>query len=475
MTFKRDVAVVFYHAMHTQRIGPMCLSAVLREAGYRTEAVVGKAGRLVRRLAQIEGHALVCYSAMTGEYRGSLETAREVRARFGGRVTQAIGGVHATLYPETIPLDVFDAICVGEGERAVVPLLERARGCSAQRIDNIVDRVNPLETLRMTPLLSGDELPLPDPELYTQHTDAVLKEYYFIATSRRCPFRCTYCYNHVTAKVFKGLGPYFVQRPVEAVIDEMRLVKDRYGVGRFCIYADLTFLDRSWFDAFIRRYRDEIRLPFKCLAKADQIDDSVAARLAAAGCDLVEIGVETASETRRHDLLNKRITDRHIREAVENLHRHGIRSASTNMLGYPGETYAEALETIRFNRSMGVIQPWFLLFVPFPKTDLGERAIREGRVKPGLLERVIDHNPHDASLLDQEEIRRIEILHKFCYLLYRFPLLEGLVTALSRGPFFSFYRYVYRISYYFIYYRHTRHLSPGEHLSTIYHALVERL
>ena len=144
------------------------------------------------------------------------------------------------------------------------------------------------------------------------------------------------------------------------------------------------------------------------------------------------------------------------------------------MLGYPGETYEEALDTIRFNRSMGVRQPWFLLFVPFPKTDLGERAISEGRVKPGLLERVIDHNPHDASLLEQDEIRRIEILHKFCYLVFRFPWIEGLVRVLSRGPFFLLYRYVYRISYYIIYYRRTRHLTPKEHISTIYHALVER-
>jgi len=173
--------------------------------------------------------------------------------------------------------------------------------------------------------------------------------------------------------------------------------------------------------------------------------------------------------------LRKLISDDKIRRCVSLLREKGIQVSTTNMLGLPDETYEEALATIRFNRDLKVDRAWFILFVPFPKTVLGDAVITSGKILDGWEEKLVRINPHDRSLLRQEGIRSIEILHKFCYLVFRYPWIEGIVGKISKGPFLRLYHAVYRITFYLIYYSQTRRLSLREFARTVYYVLSEKL
>ncbi|MCC6156519.1 MAG: B12-binding domain-containing radical SAM protein [Deltaproteobacteria bacterium] len=465
--------VFMYQRMHVQRIAMTTLSTVLKDAGMTTELVSGEPALLTKRLREHSGRAYVLYTAMTPEYGPVRDIAANMRAQFGDRIRQCVGGYHAMFFPEQIDTKVFDGACIGEGERAVADWVRREENDADHAIPNIYDGAHPYDTIDLAPLLTASEIPQPDTQIL-KDTGAYDKRHFFIASGRRCPYHCTFCHNHRSMRLFKGMGEFYVQRSIDDILVETRRAVAELGIKRFAFYSDLLALHRDWFLEFLAAYERDLRTPFKCFVRADQIDPEVARGLINAGCESVEMGLETGSEERRK-ALKKKITNEDLFHAMKCLHNVGIHVQTTNMLGLPGESYPEALETIRFNREIGADQAWFILFVPFPKTDLGDDAIEMGMVGNNLWPEVLDINPHDRSLLTTPEARRIEILHKFAYILFFYPWMESFVERLSHGPFRAVYRLIYRASYFWLFYRRSRRLSFREGVRTVYRAIADRL
>ena len=108
------------------QMGISYISAVLKAEGHTTAALVlspsrGKSSfKLVDQIVGEFDPRVIAFTTVYSQYRFIADIARHIRLRWPGRF-HVIGGPHASLNPDRIAMDLFDAVCVGEGE---MPMLE---------------------------------------------------------------------------------------------------------------------------------------------------------------------------------------------------------------------------------------------------------------------------------------------------------------------------------------------------------------
>jgi len=87
--------------------------------------------------------------------------------------------------------------------------------------------------------------------------------------------------------------------------------------------------------------------------------------MAEAGCKCVLVGIESGDQAVL-DAMAKGTTRERITRAISALHAHGIRVRGSFIIGYPGETLAQARRTIEFAKDLGLdAHAWHLYQPPF--------------------------------------------------------------------------------------------------------------
>jgi hypothetical protein len=103
-----------------------------------------------------------------------------------------------------------------------------------------------------------------------------------------------------------------------------------------------------------------------------------------AGCVSVKMGIETANQKVRLEILKKITTDAEITEAARLLHKYKINFLTYNMMGIPTETYQDALNTYELNRRIRPLLGWCSLLNPYKGTAIAEIARKTGNVPASL-------------------------------------------------------------------------------------------
>jgi len=103
-----------------ERIGIMTLSAILKRAGHDTEVMKTEVGDVERKMQEYEPDVL-CYTLMTGEHNYFLDLNRSLKKKF--KFFSIFGGIHSTFVPQTIEEEGVDCICIGEGDDAILELV----------------------------------------------------------------------------------------------------------------------------------------------------------------------------------------------------------------------------------------------------------------------------------------------------------------------------------------------------------------
>ncbi len=286
------------------------------------------------------------------------------------------GGVHCTLLKEKVFEDFpgIDGICIGEGE---IPLKELCRRIDAGE-DHLTVPSFCFKTERgvvrnpVSPLEEIDRLPLPDYTLFNY--EKIISESgrcFPMMLGRGCPFSCHYCCNHVIRSVYPNASKY-VRFP--SVRHSMNIIKGNlalYAGTRKIIFADDTFtLKKKWLIEFCKLYKEEIGLPFLCNARVETIDDEVVRCLKDAGCISIDFGVESGNEWLRKHVLNRKHTNKEIRDAFSITRKHGIKGFSFNIVGLPFETKEMARDTLNLNLELRANYGKCFYFYPYPGTKL---------------------------------------------------------------------------------------------------------
>lgn len=379
---------------------------------------------------------IVAYSVTTGAHKYYLELNRQIKERFD--VFSVFGGPHATFFPEMIEEEGVDGICIGEGEGAMLELAEALKDGTLEpnirnwwfKLDGEIVR-NPLRPY----IADLDSLPFPDRELvYEQHLPTRHSKIKHFFSGRGCPYDCTYCFNHALSEIYSGLGNRVRKRSVDVVLAEINEVRERYPLA-FVVFLDDTFTIRTdWMAEFADEYPTRVGLPFFCNVRANLVTEELVEQLRHAGCVSVGMGIEAANDRIRNEVLHRNMSKEQIVGACQMLRAAGVRVMSTNMVGLPTGGLEDDLETLRLNIKCRPAFASAFIFQPYPRTQLGELARREGLVEGTLDD--ISVSAWDSSVLrfPPDEKRQIENLQKLFAVTVQWPWLLPLVRQLIRLP-----------------------------------------
>lgn len=447
--------IAFLQHIWYETMGPMYLSASVKAKGHGCDIFIGKDKKVIE---EVLGYApdIACFSVMTAQFPWALNMARELKKILPG-VLVAFGGAHPTFFPEIIEEDGIDVICIGEGEFALTELADNIDyGKDITSIKNLwVKKDGKVCKNDIRDFISDlDSLPVPDRTLYYKYGFLANSPEKSFMSGRGCPYNCTFCFNHIYMDMYKGKGRFLRHRKVDGVLREIAEVKAKYGLKLVYFQDDTWVLNKKWLYEFLPRYKKEINLPFIAYVRADMVTDELAFMLKDAGCQVVDMGLETGDETRRNELLKKNITDENLKNASRLLHKNKLNFRTTNMLGLPGETLRDAFKTLEVNIALKPTYSWCSIFQPFPKLELTNIAIEKGWISEDAASKI--GSSYKNSVLDMDDIKKITNLQKFFIITVKYPFLLPAVRLLIKFPKNYIYDAIGFLSYAFMYYRYTR-------------------
>lgn len=272
-----------------------------------------------------------------------------------------VGGMHPTIMPdELIANNKIDHIIKGEGEKTFVDLLKNLKdGKKSERV------------------LTGekadvDSLPFIDRQLFDcleYPFDSFLPLPFFtIMAGRGCSYNCKFCAP--ASKLVFGRGAR--RRSVESVIEELRVLKSKYGMKSFMFHDDCFTEDKKWVFKFCDAYSKEgLSCAFICQTRADIIckNPDMIKRLAAIGLKMVMIGFESGND-RVLKFVGKAVTVKQNIAAAKICKRYGLRVWAHHMYGLPTETNQEAYDTVKMIKKIKPYRASAAFFTPQPGSYL---------------------------------------------------------------------------------------------------------
>jgi len=391
---------------------------------------------------------IIAYSSSTGEAKHYLGLNRLIKKRFPGIFT-VMGGPHPTFYPDVIYEDSLDAICIGEGEGAFVELL---RAISAKKspdnIPNIITRSNKHEFTVRNLVEDLDSLPFPDFALIYNNTPLGKYPLKNIITSRGCPYDCTYCFNPMWRKIYQGKGRAVRQNSVNYIVDEISYVRKNWPLSFVKFYDDIFVLGvDDWLEEFSKKYKKHINLPFFILTRADILNEAMVRLLKEAGCHTISMSIEAGNPGIRNKMLKRNMTDQQIINAFGLCDKYGIHTFTNCIIGLPGTTIDNDVESIDLSIKCKATWAEFLIFHPFPGTQLGDLTVKQGYYKPDyeLMHTSYQHSSPLNCFSEKEKnaLMNIAVLGAVAVAFSRFRnLIVRRLIFLKYNPSFTFFYYV---------------------------------
>ena len=188
-------------------------------------------------------------------------------------------------------------------------------------------------------------------------------------TMRGCMFNCPYCYNYQYHKLF---GKQIIFYNVDNVIHDLLELKEEWNAKFIWFEDDMFICKKSRLKDLLCRYKKEIGLPYHCQVRVEFMDDNMAFLLKDSGCKSVTFAIESGNDDIRINLLGRKMTKDQILNCCRILKKYGILYRTENMVGLPGETLKQAIETLDLNISASPTLPWCSVYQPYPRTKLGE-------------------------------------------------------------------------------------------------------
>ena len=351
----------------------MQLSSVLKATGHEVKLAVASLEDPFQAARDFAPHVLA-YSVITGSQRYYLGLNRRLK-----QVVPAFsifGGPHPTFFPEMASEEGVDAVCIGEGEQAILDLVNALDEDGTLRDPHIPNwhfRIGG-EIVRnaVRPYLADlDCLPPPDYALvYDKDPVARRSKIKHFIAGRGCP----YCFNHAMMSLYQGKGKHVRLRSPSKVVEDVLWVRERYPL-EFVVFVDDTFvLSRDWLQEFADVYSARVGLPFFCNVRANLVTPEMVQLLRKAGCHSVSMGIEAADDRVRNELLGRNMSREQILDAAAILRTSGVRFSTTNMIGLPGTTLAQDLDTLDLNIACRPDYAHVFIFQPYPRTQLGRYA-----------------------------------------------------------------------------------------------------
>lgn len=398
-----------WSTLHTPPLGIAYLAGTLRAHGIPVSAIDAMSKR-VREFVEWDGYAVsgmtinevlaridaatevIGISCMfTQDWPYVRELVRAVGARFPAALL-VVGGEHASALPELCLRECpeVDLCVLGEGEETLLEVVCQARDRNAlARVPGIafLDGDELVRTPPRARIREVSEIPAPAWELFPmevyldqRHGFGVYRgRTMVVLATRGCPYRCTFCSN---ATMY---GTRWIAREPDDVLDEIQGYIDRFGAENFDFYDLTMIVKRQWILDFCRRI-EERRMQFTWQlpsgTRTEVIDDEVARALYRTGCRNLAFAPESGSEATLRSI-RKRVDLERLTESARVAIRNGLVIRLSIIIGFPDETRAQLLETLRLVwrlALLGVQDAAIFVYSAYPGTELFDRLRQEGAI-----------------------------------------------------------------------------------------------
>jgi radical SAM superfamily enzyme YgiQ (UPF0313 family) len=341
-----------YSRVCIPRLGSVLLATIMRAKGYDVRVYIEDIQDI--DMKEVLAADLVAVSAITSTAPQSYRLADKIREA-GGIVV--MGGTHVSFLPDE-GLQHADFIVRGEGEFAfqeLVDAIQRGEGFDKiQNLTYLVDGqvvVNP-ERPKIPNL---DVNPRPDYHLIEGWKPGGVIS---VATSRGCPFSCTFC------SVPGMYGHAFRTHSVERVLDELEAHKGNM----------YTFFADDIFTANKKRAKDIMRGMIKrgltpewgAQVRTETVDDPELLELMRdSNCFNVYVGFESINP-RTLKLFQKKQDLAKIERSIERFHAHDIRIHGMFVVGSDEDDVETIDATAEFALKHDIDSIQFMIMTPIP-------------------------------------------------------------------------------------------------------------
>lgn len=303
-----------------------------------------------------------------------------------------LGNVHASVFSTAFLKNrIADVVVHGEGEYTMLEVVKAFEKNSD--LANVLgiswwDGKKVIDNPKRPPIKDLDELPLPARHLIPLEKYVIdnLNNFVFInntkkairqtVTSRGCVFQCRFCVVH-QYRLYRYHSP-------KRVVDEMELLINKYNTGFIFMMEPLFIANRQRVIAICKEIiKRKLHFKWGCECHVKLVDLELLNWMGKAGCYEVHFGIESGVQ-RLLDNVCKGTTLDQIEKAVKLTKQTKIKISGLFMLGLPGETYENSLETIDFACRLPLDFAQFSITVPYPGSQLFEGFAKSGKIETGV-------------------------------------------------------------------------------------------
>ncbi len=312
-------------------------------------------------------------------------------------------GPAPTYYPEDYLIAGTSFVVRGEPEIPLAHLIEKINDPTAINGISYLDNDRTIHNPSSQPEMNLDTLPYParhllDDKIYFNPKFRNSDKGHFTAllSSRGCPYRCIYCVpnslsfaREIEYRKTEEKKPPYRARSAENVVDEFKLLK-KQG------YRQVSIIDDEFVISKERAHRicdglEDLGISWGCLSRADSLDEELIRHMAAAGCNYVDIGVESFNQLILDDI-RKDLDVVTIEKTVALLKKAGIIAKLNILMGSSSmETKDTIRDTVEHALSLKPDSIMFSICNPFPGTEMYSIAKNRGYFVKG------DYYPVDVQ------------------------------------------------------------------------------
>ena len=327
-------------------------------------------------------------SVLTSEYSNILDVTADAVKDIDPNIIVIAGGVYITTdYMQIMQNESIDYCVRGEGEYVIKELIQYLNGKQDNLPSEGIVYRNNSEIIDSPRAIVDDltKLPWPDYSLvkledYTNHEEregpvwGTKRPTLRLIVTRGCPVGCSFCQvEYISGKKIRTRDP-------EDVVNELLFLKQKYGIKSVVFEDDNISMNKRFFMRLLELMIEK-KLNLKWIIQAFAIftlNDKMLDLMVKAGCFGVNVAIESGNQRVMDEIVLKPVTLEKIPPLIKTITDRGLFVLANFIIGFPGESWEEIRETIRFAEYCGADYCKFFVAMPLSHTKMLDMAISKG-------------------------------------------------------------------------------------------------
>jgi len=203
--------------------------------------------------------------------------------------------------------------------------------------------------------------------LKNSHGERKYQKFFSIVTSRGCPAKCVFC------TAFNVWGRRYRARSVENVIQEIKILKDNYGIEELLIEDDNFTFDVNRAEQICDRLIEEnlnIRFDTPNGIAAYKVTPQLLLKMKKSGFDKINLAIESGNQEALLKVIKKPLRLEKVKEIINYCRTIDLDVGAFFIMGVPGTTISQMWDNFELCRELKLFNPFISVATPYPGSDL---------------------------------------------------------------------------------------------------------